>query len=128
MREIASERIGLPVSYDNDATTWHALAENLYGAARGTEDAVMLTTRPGIGGRACPRQAKVYRGSTGAGRRVGHTVVEFDGPAARANCPGRGCIGPSPQAPQSQKGREAAEREQGSALAALKAEGREIDR
>src|SRR5258708_4300554 len=42
IRDLVSERAGLPVFVDNDANV-AALAEHLYGAARGADDAVMLT-------------------------------------------------------------------------------------
>ena len=43
------ERTGLPAFVDNDANV-AALAEHLYGAARGARNAVMLTIGTGIGG------------------------------------------------------------------------------
>jgi glucokinase len=90
IRDLVAGRTGLPVFVDNDATV-AALAEHLYGAARGAENAVMLTIGTGIGG-GLILGGEVYRGSTGAGAELGHTVIESDGPRCQGNCPGRGCV------------------------------------
>jgi glucokinase len=90
IREIAGERTGLPVTVDNDANV-AALAEHLYGAARGAQNAVMLTIGTGIGG-GLIIDGEVYRGATGAGAELGHTVIDMDGPRCQGNCPGRGCV------------------------------------
>src|SRR4249919_3894175 len=49
VRELVGGRTGLPVLVDNDANM-AALAESLYGAAKGAKHAVMLTIGTGIGG------------------------------------------------------------------------------
>ena len=90
IRDLVSERTGLPVFVDNDANV-AALAEHLYGAARGAENAVMLTVGTGIGG-GLILGGEVYRGSTGAGAELGHIVIDLDGPPCQGNCPGRGCV------------------------------------
>ena len=69
IRDLVSERTGLPVFVDNDANV-AALAEHLYGAARGARNAVMLTIGTGIGG-GLILGGEVYRGSTGAGAELG---------------------------------------------------------
>ena len=48
IRDLVSERVGLPVFVDNDANV-AALAEYLYGAAKGKPNTVMLTVGTGIG-------------------------------------------------------------------------------
>jgi glucokinase len=78
IRDLVGGRTGLPVFVDNDATV-AALAEHLYGAARGAENAVMLTIGTGIGG-GLILGGEVYRGSTGAGAELGHVVIEAGGP------------------------------------------------
>jgi glucokinase len=126
VRDLIGERVGLPAFVDNDATV-AALAEHLYGAARGAENAVMLTIGTGIGG-GLILGGEIYRGSTGAGAELGHTVIEADGPPCQGNCPGRGCI--ETLASGTALGREsraAAEREPDSALGAMLADGEEID-
>jgi glucokinase len=126
IRDLVGERTGLPIFVDNDATV-AALAEHLYGAARGAENAVMLTIGTGIGG-GLILGGEVYRGSTGAGAELGHTVIEADGPRCQGNCPGRGCIETLASGTAlGREGRDAAEREPDSALGAMLAAGKEID-
>jgi glucokinase len=126
IRDLIGERTGLPAFVDNDATV-AALAEHLYGAARGAENAVMLTIGTGIGG-GLILGGEVYRGSTGAGAELGHTVIEADGPPCQGNCPGRGCIETLASGTAlGREGRAAAEREPDSALGAMLANGEEID-
>lgn len=126
IRELVEERVGLPTFVDNDANV-AALAENLYGAGRGSDDMVMLTIGTGIGG-GLVLNGELYRGATGAGAELGHTVIDIDGPPCQGNCPGRGCV--EALASGTALGREAraaAEEAPDSALAAMLAEGREID-
>ena len=126
LRDLAEARLGLPVFVDNDANV-AALAEHLYGAARGAENAVMLTIGTGIGG-GLVLGGELYRGTTGAGAELGHTVIDLDGPPCQGNCPGRGCVETLASGTAlGREGRAAAEREPGSALAAMAAEGREVD-
>jgi glucokinase len=126
IRDLIGERTGLPVFVDNDATV-AALAEHLYGAARGAENAVMLTIGTGIGG-GLILNGEIYRGSTGAGSELGHTVIEADGPPCQGNCPGRGCVETLASGTAlGREGRAAAEREPDSALGAMLADGETID-
>jgi glucokinase len=90
IREAVSERIGLPVFLDNDANV-AALAEYLFGAAQGKPNVVMLTVGTGIGG-GLILNGEVYRGATGAGAELGHTVIQADGPPCQGNCPNHGCV------------------------------------
>ena len=125
IRDLIGERTGLPVFVDNDATV-AALAEHLYGAARGAENAVMLTIGTGIGG-GLILGGEIYRGSTGAGAELGHTVIEVDGPRCQGNCPRRGCVETLASGTAlGREGRAAAEREPDSALGDAR-RGREID-
>ncbi len=126
IRDLAAERTGLPVFVDNDANV-AALAEHLYGAARGADNAVMLTIGTGIGG-GLILGGQIYRGATGAGAELGHVVIEMDGLPCQGNCPGHGCV--ETYASGTALGREAraaAERGPDSALGAMLAEGRELD-
>jgi len=126
IRDLVSERIGLPVFVDNDANV-AALAEHLYGAARGADNAVMLTIGTGIGG-GLILGGEVYRGSTGAAAELGHVVIEMDGPRCQGNCPNRGCVEALASGTAlGREGRAAAEREPESMLGRMDAEGREID-
>jgi glucokinase len=90
IREVVSERVGLPVFLDNDANV-AVLAEYLFGAARGKPNTVMLTVGTGIGG-GLILGGEVYRGATGAGAELGHTVIQADGPPCQGNCPNHGCV------------------------------------
>jgi glucokinase len=90
VRDLLAERLGLPVFVDNDANL-AALAEHSFGAAQGARNAVMLTIGTGIGG-GLIIDGHLYRGSSGAGAELGHTVIEADGPECQGNCPNRGCV------------------------------------
>jgi glucokinase len=126
IRDLASERIGLPVFVDNDANV-AALAEHVYGAARGAENAVMLTIGTGIGG-GLILGGEVYRGSTGAGAELGHVVIDMDGPECQGNCPSHGCVETLASGTAlGREGRAAAERAPQSMLAEMQGEGREIE-
>jgi glucokinase len=126
IRDLVSERTDLPVFVDNDANV-ATLAEHLYGAARGARNAVMLTIGTGIGGGLILGD-EVYRGSTGAGAELGHTVIEIDGPPCQGNCPGRGCVETLASGTAiGREGRAAAEREPGSELGRMLAAGESID-
>ena len=90
LRDIVSERIGLPVVLDNDANV-AALAEHRFGAARGTEHAVMLTIGTGVGGGVII-DGELYRGSIGAASELGHMVIDLNGPPCQGTCPNHGCL------------------------------------
>jgi len=126
IRDLVVERTGLPTFVDNDANV-AALAEHLFGAARGTENAVMLTIGTGIGG-GLILGGEIYRGSTGAGAELGHVAIQLDGPACQGNCPGHGCVETLASGTAlGREGRAAAESNPDSALGKLLAEGSEID-
>jgi glucokinase len=126
VRDLVSERIGLPVFVDNDANV-AALAEHLFGAARGARNAVMLTIGTGIGG-GLILGGELYRGATGAGAELGHVPIAMDGPRCQGNCPNRGCVETLASGTAiGREGREAAEREPDSGLGRMRADGREID-
>jgi glucokinase len=87
-----SELIGLPadvpVFADNDARV--ALAgEMVWGAARGHDNALMLTLGMGVGGAALV-DGRLLRGHTGVAGHLGHLTVEPDGPLCA--CGNRGCL------------------------------------
>jgi glucokinase len=126
IRDLVSEQVGLPVFVDNDANV-AALAEHLYGAARGADDAVMLTIGTGIGG-GLILNGEVYRGATGAGAELGHTVIDINGPPCQGNCPGRGCVETLASGTAiAREGKAAAESDPDSVLATMLAEGHPID-
>jgi glucokinase len=90
IRDLVSDRIGLPVFVDNDANL-AALAEHRFGAAKSTTNALMLTIGTGIGGGVIVN-GQLYRGTTGAGAELGHVVIDQAGPPCQGNCPNRGCV------------------------------------
>ncbi len=126
IRDIVVERTGLPAFVDNDANV-AALAEHLFGAARGARNAVMLTIGTGIGG-GLILGGEIYRGSTGAGAELGHMAIQLDGPACQGNCPGHGCVETLASGTAlGREGRAVAESTPDSALGRRLAEGDEID-
>ncbi|MCI0330244.1 MAG: ROK family protein [candidate division Zixibacteria bacterium] len=79
---------GIPVYADNDANCV-ALAELLFGAARGSKSALCVTVGTGIGG-GLILDGKVYRGSSFSAGEIGHTTVVFGG--KECACGNRGCL------------------------------------
>jgi glucokinase len=126
IRDIVSERTGLPVFVDNDGNV-AALAEHLYGVAKGLPHMVMLTVGTGIGG-GLILDGEIYRGSTGAGAELGHVVIQADGPPCQGNCPNHGCVEALASGTAlGREGRAAAESNPDSALGKLLAAGEEVD-
>ncbi len=126
IRDIVSERLGIPVFVDNDANV-AALAEHRFGAARGATNAIMLTIVTGIGG-GIIIDGEVYRGSTGAAAELGHIVIAEDGPRCQGNCPNHGCVESLASGTAlAREGRAAAEASPESALGEALADGQEID-
>jgi glucokinase len=88
--DVMAERLGMQVFVDNDSNL-AALAEHRAGACRGDTEAVMLTIGTGIGG-GLVLGGELYRGATGTGAELGHTVIDMNGPPCQGNCPNRGCV------------------------------------
>ncbi|HWB86879.1 MAG TPA: ROK family protein [Bryobacteraceae bacterium] len=87
-----SDLVGLPMDIpvfaDNDARV--ALAgEMVWGAARGCQNAIMLTLGTGVGG-AVLVNGQLLRGHTGVGGHLGHLTVEPEG--LLCGCGNRGCL------------------------------------
>ncbi|HEX5927843.1 MAG TPA: ROK family protein [Solirubrobacterales bacterium] len=126
IRDVVGERVGLPVFVDNDANV-AALAEYLCGAAQGKPNTVMLTVGTGIGG-GLILGGEVYRGATGAGAELGHTVIQADGPPCQGNCPNHGCVEALASGTAlGREGRAAAESAPDSTLGRLLAAGETVD-
>jgi glucokinase len=87
---VMSERLGLPVTVDNDGNC-AVLAEARFGAGRGASDVVMLTLGTGIGG-GLVLGGRLQRGWIGAGGELGHMVIDMNGPPCQGACPNRGCL------------------------------------
>jgi glucokinase len=88
IRDLISERLGLPCLLDNDANA-AAWGEFRFGAARRYDEAVlMVTVGTGIGG-GIIADGHLYRGAHGFAAEIGHIIVEPDGPLC--GCGNRGC-------------------------------------
>ena len=77
-----------PVAADNDARV-ALVGEHRWGAARGRNDAIMLTLGTGVGG-AILADGKIVRGAGGVAGHLGHVTVDPDG--ALCICGNRGCL------------------------------------
>jgi glucokinase len=74
LRHVLSDRLGVPVFVDNDATV-AALAEAFDEHLRPVaQNLVMLTIGTGVGG-GIVLGGRIYRGATGAAGELGHTIV-----------------------------------------------------
>ena len=78
---------GLKVRVSNDANV-AALAETLYGAAKGYKDAIMFTLGTGIGG-GIVIDGKIYAGGHSQGAEPGHVTLFVNG--EKCSCGRRGC-------------------------------------
>lgn len=86
--EYIKEKINKPVYIENDANA-AAYGEFLAGAAKGTDNAIIITLGTGVGG-GIIINGKIYSGFNFAGAELGHTVIEVDGP--QCNCGRKGCF------------------------------------
>jgi glucokinase len=126
IRDLVTERLGLPTFIDNDANV-AALAEHTYGAARGSRNTVLLTIGTGIGG-GLILEGRPYRGTIGAGAELGHMVIDLNGPKCQGNCPNYGCAEALASGHAlAREGAAVAQREPDSTLGRLAARGEEID-
>lgn len=85
---LVSDRLGLPVSVDNDANLL-TMAELWFGKGRGLSDFAVVTIEYGVGLGLVVDHAP-YRGAHGYGMELGHTKVQLDGALCR--CGQRGCL------------------------------------
>ena len=90
LRDLLSERYGVPVVVDNDANV-ACLAEFRYGAGTGTSEMIMLTLGTGIGG-GIVTNGRLYRGASGAAGELGHMLIDYKGPRCQGACPNHGCL------------------------------------
>jgi glucokinase len=85
---LLAERFGLPAYVDNDVNA-HALAEWMFGLARGGRSVVVLALGTGLGA-GIVLNGRLVRGASGSGGELGHSPVKFDGRPCW--CGGRGCL------------------------------------
>jgi glucokinase len=76
LRELLSDRIGLPVFVENDASC-AALAEAFENGRLICPHLVLYTIGTGVGG-GLVLNGRLYRGATGAAAEVGHTIIGLD--------------------------------------------------
>jgi glucokinase len=76
LRELLTERLGLPVFVDNDASC-AALAEAFDEGRLACPHLVMFTIGTGVGG-GTVLGGSVYRGATGAAPEIGHQIIGLD--------------------------------------------------
>jgi glucokinase len=81
LRQLLTDRIGLPVFVENDASC-AALAEAYQGTELVTSDLVMYTIGTGVGG-GVVIGGRLFRGHTGAAPEMGHQIIgmQLDGDA-----------------------------------------------
>ena len=84
---LLADRLGQPVTVDNDATA-ATVAEWQLGVARGADDVLLVTLGTGIGG-GLVSNGLLQRGQNGFAGEFGHMVVDPNGP--RCPCGRRGC-------------------------------------
>jgi len=83
-----SARLGLPVFIDNDANLG-ALAELMWGAARGVTEAAYVKVDTGVGVGLIVG-GRIHRGAGGTAGEIGHSTIDENGPVCR--CGNRGCL------------------------------------
>jgi len=88
LRRLLEERLGATAVIGHDVRT-ASIAEGLIGAARGSDDYILVTLGTGIGA-AVVLHGLPYLGVHGAAGELGHIVVRPDGP--KCSCGRRGCL------------------------------------
>ena len=88
LTEPLSERLGIPVSIENDASA-AALGEYRFGAGQGTRHLLHATLGTGIGG-GLVIDGRLYRGAQGLAGEIGHIMLDPAGPPC--GCGARGCL------------------------------------
>jgi glucokinase len=88
LRDIVSQRTGLPTAMDNDANA-AALGEVVFGAGRGCRDLIYITVSTGIGA-GLVIGGKVHRGANSMAGELGHTHLVPYGP--KCTCGRLGCL------------------------------------
>jgi predicted NBD/HSP70 family sugar kinase len=87
-RGVAEDVLRRPLLVDNDANL-AALAELIWGAARGLTNVSYIYTASGIGA-GLVLDGRVYAGANGTAGELGHTTIDENGLVCR--CGGRGCL------------------------------------
>ncbi len=77
-RQLLQRKINAPLYIENDSICF-ALAEFMFGAAKGCKDVIGVIVGTGIGG-GLILDGKIYRGRDGGAGHIGHTTVDPNGP------------------------------------------------
>lgn len=88
LRAALAERLGVPVTIDNDANGY-LVGEAALGAARGARSAILIALGTGVGG-AFALDGRPLIGAHGLAGELGHVTVDETGPLC--SCTARGCI------------------------------------
>lgn len=88
LRDILTQRLGVPTFLDNDANLV-AMAEKTFGLGRDHSDFIVVTIESGVG-MGIVLNEQIYRGTRGCGAEFGHTKVQLEGALCR--CGQRGCL------------------------------------
>ncbi|MEP6848235.1 MAG: ROK family protein [Acidobacteriota bacterium] len=86
--KLLSERLGMKVFLDNDATA-AAVGECWIGATQGAKNSICITLGTGVGG-GLILNGEPYRGIDGTAGEIGHIGVEREGHPC--GCGSRGCV------------------------------------
>ena len=89
VKQALTDLLGVPVNVTNDANI-AALGEMWLGAAKGANNAIMLTLGTGVGGGVIV-DGKVINGTHGAGGEIGHLTSVPEG-GALCGCGKTGCL------------------------------------
>lgn len=116
LRDVIAERVGLPVTIDNDANC-ATLGEWWLGAAKGGRNVVGMTIGTGIGG-GLILEGKLYHGASDVAGEIGHMTIDVTG--RLCGCGNYGCLEAYASGPSiAKRAREAIEGESDSALSRL---------
>lgn len=88
LQTLLQDRIGLPVTIENDANA-AAIGEHWVGGATGHANILCITLGTGVGG-AIIMNNEIWRGSNGAAGEIGHMTVVENG--RMCGCGAQGCL------------------------------------
>ena len=87
LRDDLARELKRPVFFDNDANAG-MLAEWVFGAAKGAQNALYVTLSTGIGG-GVVTEGRILHGVNGNAGEIGHVVLDINGP--KCGCGMSGC-------------------------------------
>lgn len=90
LAKLVKERFGIDTKVENDANA-AAVAEMVWGAAKGYKNIFYVTVSTGIG-TGIIIGGKLYHGNRGQAGEGGHVVINYDDEHGKCGCGNRGCI------------------------------------